>query len=111
MSDVGYQAKAKRSSEIAVYKNYGNLFSPARNATHSAAGGSQIVKSVHCCSRGRGSFLGNTSSLLKNVRFFPDSPPDLISPRVQGWSVPKIISRTIARRGNEEGVSLTNSLM
>ena len=26
MSDVGYQAKAKRSSEIAVYKNYGNYF-------------------------------------------------------------------------------------
>ncbi len=43
-SDGGYQAKAKRSSEIAVYKNYGNLFSPARNATHSAAGGSQIVE-------------------------------------------------------------------
>jgi len=38
MSDVGYETKAKRSSEIAVYKNYGNLFSPARNATHSAAG-------------------------------------------------------------------------
>jgi len=36
MSDVGYQAKAKRFSEIAVYENYGNLFSPARNATHSA---------------------------------------------------------------------------
>jgi hypothetical protein len=44
-SDGGYQAKAKRSSEIAVYKNYGKLFSPARNATHSAAGGSQIVES------------------------------------------------------------------
>jgi hypothetical protein len=45
MSDAGYQAKRSGLSEIAVYKNYGNLFSPARNATHSAAGESQIVES------------------------------------------------------------------
>ena len=34
------------------------------------------MKSFHSCSTRRGSLLGNTSSLLKNVRFFPDSPPD-----------------------------------
>ncbi len=56
-------------------------------------------------------FPGQYIESLKERPVFPRASHDLIAPRIQGWSAPRIISRTIARRGKLEGVSLTNSLM
>ena len=56
-------------------------------------------------------FAGQYIESLEERPVLPRASHDLIAPRVQGWSAPRIISRTIARRGKVEGVSLTNSLM
>ena len=56
-------------------------------------------------------FPGQYIESLEERPVFPRTSHYLIAPRVQGWSAPRIISRTIARRGKVEGVSLTNSLM